>query len=69
MFTRGGKMLKNSAVFIGGSDVQAGEQLLAATQKAFFGAVRVSVMLDSNGANTTAAAAVAKSPVFRLSLW
>jgi hypothetical protein len=58
MFTRGGDALRHSAVFIGGSDVQAGEQLLAAVQKTFFGKVRVSVMLDSNGANTTAAAAV-----------
>ena len=58
MFTRGGKALRTTAVFIGGSDVQAGEQLLAAAQKAFFGPVRVSLMLDSNGANTTAAAAV-----------
>ena len=58
MFTRGGGNLKHTAVFIGGSDVHAGEQLLAAAQKAFFGPVRVSLMLDSNGANTTAAAAV-----------
>ncbi len=58
MFTRGGKSLKHTAVFIGGSDVQAGEQLLAAAEKAFFGPVRVSLMLDSNGSNTTAAAAV-----------
>lgn len=58
MFTRGGEDLKNTAVFIGGSDVQAGEQLLAAAKKAFFGPVRVSLMLDSNGSNTTAAAAV-----------
>jgi len=58
MFTRGGDSQKNTAVFIGGSDVQVGEQLLAAAQQAFFGSVRVSLMLDSNGANTTAAAAV-----------
>ncbi|MCA9229571.1 MAG: NAD(P)H-binding protein [Planctomycetales bacterium] len=58
MFTRGGAHLKNAAVFIGGTDVHAGEQLLAAAQKAFFGPVRVSLMLDCNGANTTAAAAV-----------
>ncbi|NOZ41542.1 MAG: bifunctional NADP-dependent methylenetetrahydromethanopterin dehydrogenase/methylenetetrahydrofolate dehydrogenase [Planctomycetes bacterium] len=58
MFTRGGNALKHTAVFIGGSDVQVGEQLLAAAQKAFFGPVRVSLMLDSNGSNTTAAAAV-----------
>jgi hypothetical protein len=38
----------------------AGERLLAAVRKAFFGPMRVSVMLDSNGSNTTAVAAVAK---------
>lgn len=58
MFTRGGDSLKHTAVFIGGSDVHAGEELMAAAQKAFFGPVRVSLMLDSNGSNTTAAAAV-----------
>jgi hypothetical protein len=58
MFTRGGEDLKNSAVFIGGSDVASGEQLLQAVRESFFGPVRVSAMLDSNGANTTAAAAV-----------
>jgi len=58
MFTRGGDDLKQTAIFIGGSDVAAGERLFAAVQKCFFGPVRVSLMLDSNGANTTAAAAV-----------
>ncbi|MEM8945230.1 MAG: NAD(P)-dependent methylenetetrahydromethanopterin dehydrogenase [Planctomycetota bacterium] len=58
MFTRGGPSLRHTALFVGGSDVHAGEQLLAAAKKAFFGPVRVSVMLDSNGCNTTAAAAV-----------
>ena len=58
MFTRGPADLKNTAVFIGGADVAAGEQLLAKTCEYFFGPMRVSVMLDSNGANTTAAAAV-----------
>ncbi len=58
MFTRGPADLKNTAVFIGGADVAAGEQLLAKTRECFFGPMRVSVMLDSNGANTTAAAAV-----------
>ena len=60
MFTRGGDDLKNSAVFVGGSDVAAGEKIFKAVQKSFFGPVSVSVMLDSNGCNTTAAAAVAK---------
>jgi hypothetical protein len=58
MFTRGGEELKNTAVFISGSDVVAGEQILQAVRESFFGPVRVSAMLDSNGANTTAAAAV-----------
>jgi methylenetetrahydrofolate/methylenetetrahydromethanopterin dehydrogenase (NADP+) len=58
MFTRGGSELALTAIFIGGSDVAAGENLLAQVQRTFFGPVRVSVMLDSNGANTTAAAAV-----------
>jgi hypothetical protein len=60
IFTRGPKDLKNTAVFIGGTDMAAGERLLAAVRKAFFGPMRVSVMLDSNGGNTTAVAAVAK---------
>ena len=60
IFTRGPKDLKNSAVFIGGADMSAGERLLAAAQKAFFGPFRVSTMLDSNGSNTTAVAAVEK---------
>jgi ribulose 1,5-bisphosphate synthetase/thiazole synthase len=38
----------------------AGERLLKAIRKAFFGPFTVSVMLDSNGSNTTAVAAVAK---------
>ena len=60
IFTRGPKDLRNSAIFIGGSDMSAGERLLAAAQKAFFGPFRVSTMLDSNGSNTTAVAAVEK---------
>jgi hypothetical protein len=59
MFTRGGDDLKNTAIFIGGNDVMKAEVLFRAVQKAFFGPVRVSVMLDASGCNTTAAAAVA----------
>jgi hypothetical protein len=58
MFSRGGVVLKCTAIFIGGADVEAGEALLAQVKRTFFGPVRVSVMLDANGANTTAAAAV-----------
>lgn len=59
MFTRGPSDLKSSAIFIGGNNVVDGEALLRTVQKAFFGPMRVSVMMDSNGCNTTAAAAVA----------
>jgi methylenetetrahydrofolate/methylenetetrahydromethanopterin dehydrogenase (NADP+) len=60
IFTRSPKNLHNTAIFIGGTDMDAGERLLAAVRKAFFGPLRVSVMLDSNGSNTTAVAAVTK---------
>jgi len=60
MFTRGGEALKNTAIFIGGSSVPVGEAMLKAVQDAFFGPVRVSVMADPNGSNTTAVAAVLK---------
>lgn len=59
-FTRGIPDLKNTAIWIGGSHVPTGEALLAAVKKTFFGPFKVSVMLDSNGCNTTAATAVAK---------
>jgi methylenetetrahydrofolate/methylenetetrahydromethanopterin dehydrogenase (NADP+) len=60
IFTRGPNSLKSTAFFIGGSDVLAGEKLMAEALKHMllkFG-LRVSIMLDANGANTTAAAAV-----------
>ena len=60
IFTRGPKDLHHTAIFVGGTDMAAGERLFAAVRKAFFGPMRVSVMLDSNGSNTTAVAAVAK---------
>ncbi len=60
IFTRAPKDKKNTAIFIGGSDIEAGQNLLIAVQKHFFPGFQVSVMLDSNGSNTTAAAAVAK---------
>src|SRR6059058_2189656 len=60
IFTRGPKDLKRTALFIGGSDVAAGERLLEEARRHMipqFG-LRVSILLDANGANTTAAAAV-----------
>jgi methylenetetrahydrofolate/methylenetetrahydromethanopterin dehydrogenase (NADP+) len=59
-FTRGVDDLKTIAVWVGGKDVAAGEKIFAAVQKAFFGPFRVSVMLDSNGCNTTAATTIAR---------
>jgi methylenetetrahydrofolate/methylenetetrahydromethanopterin dehydrogenase (NADP+) len=60
IFTRSPKDLKNTAVWIGGSNMSAGEQLLAMAQDALFAPFTVSIMLDSNGSNTTAVAAVVK---------
>ena len=61
IFTRGPADLRNTAIFVGGSDVAAGEVLFRKIQKTFFGPMRVSVMMDSNGCNTTAAAAIASA--------
>ena len=60
IFTRGPKDLHDTAIFIGGTDMAAGERILKAVKETFFGPMRVSVMLDSNGSNTTAVAAVVK---------
>jgi methylenetetrahydrofolate/methylenetetrahydromethanopterin dehydrogenase (NADP+) len=60
IFTRGPKDLHNTAVWIGGSNMSVGEQLLAMAQDALFTPFTVSMMLDSNGSNTTAVAAVVK---------
>lgn len=58
MFTRGTPQLHNTAIFIGGSNVAVGDAIAVEVQQAFFGPIRVSLMLDGNGSNTTAAAAV-----------
>ncbi len=59
VFTRPPKQKKNTALFITGSNMGEGEAVLASIRDHFFADFRVSVMLDSNGSNTTAAAAVA----------
>lgn len=58
IFTRKPTDLTNTAIFIGGSNVAAGEALLKTVTKTLFGPFKVSVMMDSNGSNTTAAATV-----------
>src|SRR6184192_500403 len=54
IFTRGPKDLKRTAIFIGGSDVTAGERLLKEARKHMIAPARlcVSILLDANGANT-----------------
>ena len=58
IFTRGADDLRHTALFVGGSDVAAGEDVLTEILRSFLGPLRTSVMIDSAGANTTAAAAV-----------
>jgi methylenetetrahydrofolate/methylenetetrahydromethanopterin dehydrogenase (NADP+) len=59
-FTRGVDDLETMAVWVGGKSVTVGEQVFGEVQKAFFGPFRVSVMIDSNGCNTTAATTIAR---------
>ena len=58
IFTRGPKDLHNTALFFGGSKVQRTEELFEQAKRCFFGSMRVSMMCDPNGNNTTAVAAV-----------
>jgi len=58
MYTRGPGDLKNTALFIGGSNVSDGEAIAEIARETLFDPFRISIMLDSNGANSTAAAAV-----------
>ncbi|WP_026605687.1 NAD(P)-dependent methylenetetrahydromethanopterin dehydrogenase [Methylocapsa acidiphila] len=59
IYTRGPKEKQFTAIFVGGGNIVAGEAVFEAVKKRFFSNFRVSVMLDSNGSNTTAAAGVA----------
>ncbi len=60
IFTRGPKDLHRTAIFIGGSDVALAEKVCETVRKALLPqwGLSVSVMLDPNGSNTTAAAAI-----------
>ncbi|MEZ5951402.1 MAG: methylene-tetrahydromethanopterin dehydrogenase N-terminal domain-containing protein [Planctomycetaceae bacterium] len=62
IFTRGPKDLKNTAIFVGGSDVEAAETIFQKVQESFFGPLRVSVMLDANGCNTSLGGSHIHSP-------
>src|SRR3984885_15106470 len=59
MFPRGPDGLKNTAFWVGGSKVRDGEAVFAAARKLFFDPFKPSIMLDSDGSNTTAAGGVA----------
>lgn len=60
MFPRGPQGAASTAVWIGGSRAPDGERLLEAVREVLFDPFRLSVMIDSDGCNTTAAAAVAR---------
>ena len=59
IYTRAPKDKQFTAIFVGGSSLTEGQAVFDAITKRFFSNFRVSVMFDSNGSNTTAAAAVA----------
>ena len=59
IYTRPPEHKRNTAIMIGGSDLDKGEALKEAVLSQYFDRFRVSVMLDSCGCNTTAAAGVA----------
>ena len=61
IFTRGVGDLKYTAVFFSGTNVEKTEELFAQAKKCFFGPLRVSMMADPNGSNTTAVAAVLRA--------
>lgn len=58
MFTRGPADLHRTGAFFGGRDVGLATRLFERAKQCFFGPIRISMMSDPNGANTTAAAAV-----------
>ena len=60
MFPRGPEGLANTAFWVGGSKVRDGEAVFEAARKLFFKPFKPSIMLDSDGSNTTAAAGVAR---------
>jgi hypothetical protein len=60
IFPRGPDGLADTAFWVGGSHVRAGEAIFDAARKLFFEPFSPSIMLDSDGSNTTAAACVAR---------
>ncbi len=60
LFPRGPDGLASTAFWVGGSRVRDGEAVFQAARKLFFEPFAPSIMLDSDGSNTTAAATVAR---------
>ncbi len=60
IFPRGPDGLANTAFWVGGSKVRDGEAAFEAARRLFFEPFKPSIMLDSDGSNTTAAAGVAR---------
>lgn len=60
IFPRSPKELINTAIFIGGHDVNLGEEIAKEVVKNFQGPFKCSVIADPDGSNTTSAACVAK---------
>ncbi|MEM4490428.1 MAG: methylene-tetrahydromethanopterin dehydrogenase N-terminal domain-containing protein [Desulfurococcaceae archaeon] len=61
MFPRGPKGVKYTKMFIGGYDVEKVEKIVEIIKKTMFPPFEFTVIVDPRGANTTAAAAVAKT--------
>jgi methylenetetrahydrofolate/methylenetetrahydromethanopterin dehydrogenase (NADP+) len=59
IFPRGPDGLAHTAFWVGGSKVRDGEAVFAAARKLFFDPFKPSIMLDSDGSNTTAAGGLA----------
>ena len=59
IFSREPKGVKNTAVFIGGRDMDLAMKMLEAAKKAMVPPFEISVLVDPSGAFTTAAALVA----------
>ncbi|OUT97950.1 MAG: methylenetetrahydrofolate dehydrogenase [Betaproteobacteria bacterium TMED41] len=59
IYTRPPKEKQFTGIFVGGSSLYEGQMVFDSVKNRFFSNFRVSVMFDSNGSNTTAAAAVA----------
>jgi len=60
IFSRGPKGVARTSFLIGGSDLQKAKEALAITKKSMFPPFEVSVVIDPQGAYTTAAAMVAE---------